>query len=173
MEPLSLFPLYRSEGNMKAPSVRDAVLERVVCSSFPTLFTITIVDLSIKVVEVGKAMIDRCPGPHLTFVDTRLHDDTPAIIASAGRLVMMFRESGIGRENIIVSVRCRVLIIGDLRISFMYDADPGDAARYTGCKRARRCRGLDQPRLCEWDRACYRVPVCTRDYGFDDGRPGK
>ncbi|KAH9846073.1 aldolase [Lenzites betulinus] len=55
-------------------------------------------------VELGVAMLDRVEGPHYTFVDPRLHDNTGAMIKHALRLVKLFAKKGYGRERIIVTI---------------------------------------------------------------------
>ncbi|KAK0205548.1 hypothetical protein DFS33DRAFT_1383454 [Desarmillaria ectypa] len=75
----------RDKGKMKAPSLNAAVLERLI-------------------VELGKPMIDRTPGPHITFVDPRLHGNATRILRNAIRLIDMFEESGVSRDSIVVTI---------------------------------------------------------------------
>ncbi|KAK0484479.1 hypothetical protein IW261DRAFT_839343 [Armillaria novae-zelandiae] len=70
---------------MKAPSLNAAVLERLI-------------------VELGKPMIDRAPGPHITFVDPRFHGNANRIYRNAIRLIDMFEESGVNRDSIVVTI---------------------------------------------------------------------
>ncbi len=49
-------------------------------------------------------MIDRAPGPHITFVDPRFHGNANRILRNAIRLIDMFEESGVNRESIVVTV---------------------------------------------------------------------
>ncbi|SJL10730.1 uncharacterized protein ARMOST_14124 [Armillaria ostoyae] len=73
------------KGKMKAPSMNAAVLERLI-------------------VELGKPMIDRAPGPHITFVDPRFHGNANRILRNAIRLIDMFEESGVNRDSIVVTI---------------------------------------------------------------------
>ncbi|KAK0194637.1 hypothetical protein F5146DRAFT_446138 [Armillaria mellea] len=73
------------KGKMKAPSLNAAVLERLI-------------------VELGKPMIDRAPGPHITFVDPRFHGNANRIYRNAIRLIDMFEESGVNRDSIVVTI---------------------------------------------------------------------
>jgi len=55
-------------------------------------------------VELGNATMDRVTGPHLTFVDPRHHGDSSAMVKNARRLISLFQESGVGRDQIVVSI---------------------------------------------------------------------
>lgn len=44
-------------------------------------------------------MIDRAPGPHITFVDPRFHGNANRILRNAIRLIDMFEESGVNRDS--------------------------------------------------------------------------
>lgn len=48
--------------------------------------------------------MDRVSGPYITFVDTRDHDNTRALVASAVRLVNILKEEGIKESKVVVSV---------------------------------------------------------------------
>ncbi|KAK0499017.1 hypothetical protein EDD18DRAFT_59054 [Armillaria luteobubalina] len=49
-------------------------------------------------------MIDRAPGPHITFVDPRFHGNANRIYRNAIRLIDMFEESGVKRDSIVVTI---------------------------------------------------------------------
>ncbi|KAK0460675.1 uncharacterized protein EV420DRAFT_1236407, partial [Desarmillaria tabescens] len=82
----------RDKGKMKAPSMNAAILERLV-------------------VELGKPMIDRTPGPHITFVDPRLHGNASRILRSAIRIPAT--EEGILASNYLER-KCQILTNLDL-----------------------------------------------------------
>ncbi|KAI0827323.1 aldolase [Trametes gibbosa] len=55
-------------------------------------------------VELGVAILEQVEGPHYTFIDPRLHDNTGAMIKQALRLVRLFTKKGHRRERIIVTI---------------------------------------------------------------------
>jgi hypothetical protein len=63
----------------------------------------TVANIILQLVEIGNALIDRVPGPHMTFIDTRLTRRSD-IIKAAKDLVSRFEQSGVKRNMVVVSV---------------------------------------------------------------------
>jgi transaldolase len=62
--------------------------------------------------------MDRVTGPHLTFVDPRHHGDSSAMVKNARRLISLFQESGVGRDQIVVSVSTWFLYLRDHGVEY-------------------------------------------------------
>lgn len=57
-----------------------------------------------QLVELANDIFQRIPGPHVTFIDPRKHNDTRAMMEDAYRLHRLFRLQGVPKENIVISV---------------------------------------------------------------------
>ncbi|KDQ56585.1 hypothetical protein JAAARDRAFT_194578 [Jaapia argillacea MUCL 33604] len=55
-------------------------------------------------VEVGSVILDRIPGPHVTFIDTRLHEDSIAMVKTAKSLIARFEKQGIHRSRVVITI---------------------------------------------------------------------
>jgi transaldolase len=56
-------------------------------------------------VELTLALLDRCPGPVVLFIDPRLHNDAEGMVARAYSLVSLFDEANVRRWRVIITVR--------------------------------------------------------------------
>ncbi|KAH7883096.1 hypothetical protein F5I97DRAFT_1938958 [Phlebopus sp. FC_14] len=57
-----------------------------------------------KLVELGLALLDLCPGPVVVFVDPRLHDNASAMVTSARSLVAQFDKADVRRWRVIMTL---------------------------------------------------------------------
>ncbi|KAI8989071.1 aldolase [Trametes punicea] len=60
--------------------------------------------LQYYLVELGALMLDSVNGPHYTFVDPRLHDNSRAMVKYAMRLTKLFAKKGYSRDRIVVTI---------------------------------------------------------------------
>ncbi|KAH9474547.1 putative transaldolase [Psilocybe cubensis] len=55
-------------------------------------------------VELGMEMRARVPGPHISLIDPRIHNDAEALVASVQRTYALFKEKGVQKKDIMVSI---------------------------------------------------------------------
>ncbi|KAF8843497.1 aldolase [Paxillus ammoniavirescens] len=55
-------------------------------------------------VELTLALLDRCPGPVVLFIDPRLHNDAEGMVARAYSLVSLFDEANVRRWRVIITL---------------------------------------------------------------------
>jgi len=90
----------RSSGEAE---LTEAAIQQFV-SATSSLETTVLTSPPAQLVELGSVILDRAPGPHLTFIDPRLHNNSQEIVQKTRQLVSRFNDSGIHKDRIAVSI---------------------------------------------------------------------
>jgi hypothetical protein len=108
-------------------------IERLVRDFWLFLLNLSVRNTLMQVVSLGKECIDHISGPHVTFIDPRLHDSSGAIVRQAKRMIIRFEEAGVDRSQVVFSVS-PPSHLSHTPMRLIALLDPGNGKRSTGCE---------------------------------------